>query len=62
MHRRLAEAAISHPAIRRWEQSVRETAEREQQERALFDRELFYAFQPAERLGEMIGRYRAAIG
>jgi hypothetical protein len=62
MHRRLADAAMTHPAVRRWEQNVRETAEREQEERTLFDRELFYAFQPAERLREMIERYRAAVG
>jgi hypothetical protein len=61
LHRRLGEAAISHPAIRQWEQAVRETAEREQQERALFDRELFYAFQPAERLGELIEQCRGRL-
>jgi hypothetical protein len=40
---------------------VRETAEREQAERAVFDRELFCAIQPARRLQQMIERYRAAF-
>ena len=53
---------MTHPALRQWEQAVRETAEREQGERTLFDRELFYALQPAERLGELVVRYRAAFG
>jgi hypothetical protein len=58
MHNRLA-AASDHPAIRRWEQE-REAAERhEQEEKELFDRELFYAIQPRERLGHVIDSYRA---
>ena len=61
MHDRLAAAVATHPALRQWEQKVRETAEREQEERAVFDRELFYAIQPAERLQRMIERYRAAF-
>lgn len=61
LHDRLA-AAGRGPALQRWERQVRETAEREQRERVLFDRELFYAVQPADRLAEMIGRYRGLFG
>ena len=61
MHDRLA-AAGRGPVLRGWEERLRETAEREQRERVLFDRELFYAVQPAERLAGMIGRYRALFG
>ena len=61
MHHRLTAAVATHPALRNWEQKVRETAEREQEERAVFDRELFYAIQPAQRLQRMIERYRAAF-
>jgi hypothetical protein len=62
MRRRLDVAAATHPAILEWERNVRETTAREQEERTLFDRELFYALQPAERLGELLARYRAAFG
>src|SRR3954447_10972679 len=58
MRRRLDAAAATHPAIRQWERSVRETTARELEERTLFDRELFYALQPAGRLGELLARYR----
>jgi hypothetical protein len=61
LHGRLAAAVAAHPELRNWEQRVQETAEREQEERAVFDRELFYAIQPAERLQQMIERYRAAF-
>lgn len=60
MHARL-EAASRHPEILRWERE-REAAEaREQEERVMFDRELFYAIQPEVRLAGMIETYRAAV-
>jgi hypothetical protein len=56
MHGKLA-AAARHPDILRWERE-REAAEaREQEERVVFDRELFYAIQPEDRLARMIERY-----
>jgi hypothetical protein len=57
MHERLGEAGKSEP-IREWEQRLREAEERVQVERVLFDRELFYAIQPRERLEGVIDRYR----
>lgn len=57
MHNRLA-AAAGHPEIRRWEQEFAEAGLREQHEQELFDRELFYAIQPRDRLESLIDQYR----
>jgi hypothetical protein len=62
LHGRLAAVAASgHPELVRWEHRRAEAEAREQEERVVFDRELFYAIQPADRLSTMIERYRAAI-
>jgi hypothetical protein len=61
MHRRL-DAAADHPALREWAQRFRETQQREREEEGLFDRELFYAIQPADRLQTLIRHYRSAVG
>jgi hypothetical protein len=58
MHRELATALRSDPAIGRWEQQLEEARSREAAEAIIFDRELFYAFQPRERLEQMIEAYR----
>ena len=60
MHGRLASAA-DHPDLRRWEQDLADAARREQEEKDLFDRELFYALQPRERLERLAAQYRAAF-
>jgi hypothetical protein len=60
MHGKLKAAAASKPPeLLRWERSREEAEAREQEERVIFDRELFYAMQPKERLAMMIDRYRA---
>jgi len=59
MRRELSSLAIHSDVLQRWQDRFRETQEREKQEQTLFDRELFYAIQPRERLNEMIGKYRA---
>jgi hypothetical protein len=61
MHRELASAATNHPAVRRWEQELREAQVRETEESAIFDRELFYCLQPRERLAQMIERFSACF-
>ena len=61
MHRRL-ERAARHPAILEWERRLEETERLEREEAGLFDRELFYAIQPVERLESLIARYRHALG
>jgi hypothetical protein len=57
MHRRL-NAAADHPAVREWERQLEEAERRDAEEKDLFDRELFYALQPRERLQELIRQYR----
>jgi hypothetical protein len=61
LHEQL-DAASSDPAIRAWQQRLADTARDEALDRDLFDRELFYAIQPTERLKELIERYRAKFG
>jgi hypothetical protein len=58
MHGKLA-AAARHPEILQWESRRVEAETREQEERVVFDRELFYALQSKDRLTTMIERYRA---
>lgn len=61
LHDKLA-AARELPEYREWEQRLLATKEREQEEKELFDRELFYAIQPRERLDQMIEKYGQAFG
>jgi hypothetical protein len=56
-----AAAASRPPELLRWERLREEAEAREQEERVIFDRELFYAMQPADRLTMMIDRYRASL-
>jgi hypothetical protein len=58
MHDKLA-AAWSSPLGRTWDTKFRLAEERSMEERVLFDRELFYAIQPRERLVDLIDHYRA---
>ena len=58
MHRRL-EGAANHPALRSWEQELAGATRREQEEKELFDRELFYAIQSRQRLEALLCQYRA---
>ena len=61
MHRELSAAALSHPKLAEWEQRLNETRVRENEESAIFDRELFYALQPKDRLESMIARFANAL-
>ncbi|HWE04506.1 MAG TPA: hypothetical protein VG326_19025 [Tepidisphaeraceae bacterium] len=60
MHEKLF-AARKSDIYRRWSDSYDQAKNREKQEKAIFDREMFYAIQPADRLAEMIEKYRAAF-
>ncbi|HZL34969.1 MAG TPA: hypothetical protein VFC78_06650 [Tepidisphaeraceae bacterium] len=60
MHEQLA-GAQSQPRMRQWNDRFEAARVRAQQEKVLFDRELFYAIQPAERLAGMIQTYRSAM-
>ena len=57
MHGRLAAAALDHPAVAAWEDRFRRGKLQTAEDEALFDRELFYAIQPRERLLSLAGQY-----
>ncbi len=59
MHTRLAQAVQIHPSIQTWRQTMNEAMERSVAEQRVFDRELFYAIQPRERLTGLIEQYAA---
>ena len=59
MHRDLSHAGESTETLKKWRQRFSETIAQEAREKVLFDRELFYAIQPRDRLDGMIERYRA---
>jgi hypothetical protein len=61
MHNRIT-ATSRHPAIQAWERQLEDAVRREQEEKDLFDRELFYAVQPADRLNGVIQQYRTQLG
>jgi hypothetical protein len=48
--------------LQRWKQLLEAEKNQAIEDSVVFDREVFYAVQPRERLVEMIGRYRAAFG
>ncbi len=56
MHQRLAQQA-QNPVMVEWARRLDEATREQMRQKALFDRELFFAIQPEERLREMIGRY-----
>jgi hypothetical protein len=61
MHGNLAQYAAS-PAMRQWSARLEEATREQMRQKAVFDRELFFAIQPEDRLRAMISRYDAAIG
>jgi hypothetical protein len=60
MHARLAQQAAS-PRMREWSARLDEATRAQVRQRTLFDRELFYAIQPEERLRGLIERYDAVV-
>ena len=62
MHNELSTAAAHHPAIQNWERQLEEAQQHAREDETLFDRELFYALQPRERLESLIARYTSALG
>jgi hypothetical protein len=55
MHRQLKNLAA--PAIAQWDERLRAARQQAIEEETLFDRELFYAIQPCDRLEMLIERY-----
>src|SRR5690606_22309000 len=60
MHRRLADAH-DDPRMKQWEQRWQEAQEHDRADQILFDRELFYAIQPRNRLDALINQYLKAF-
>ena len=60
MHDMLTAAATSDP-IKEWEHRLRDAQQQSLADRTLFDRELFYAIQPKDRLTTLINRYRESF-
>jgi hypothetical protein len=58
LHERLAVAWTS-AEVRNWERRLRDAEQRSIEERVLFDRELFYAIQPRQRLTGLIDEFRS---
>jgi hypothetical protein len=61
MHANLAQLAAS-PAMQQWSSRLEQATREQMRQKTLFDRELFFALQPQDRLREMISRYDAASG
>lgn len=60
LHRRLADAQDA-PPLQNWQHHWAEALEQDRTDQVLFDRELFYAVQPRDRLDQLIQRYIAAF-
>jgi hypothetical protein len=60
MHKKLS-LASGLPQIRAWEERIRDAEQQSQEQRVIFDRELFYAIQPQDRLIAVIDRYRGVF-
>jgi hypothetical protein len=60
MHRELRAARETDERISAWRDRLAKTKHRALEDDVVFDREVFYALQPRERLAGMIERYRAA--
>jgi len=54
-------AAATDPSVRKWDQRIIHAKLQLQEEKTLFDRELFYAIQPRERLERLIDHHRDAF-
>lgn len=61
MHRALAKSAGATDTMPQWKNRLQSAIARQDAEKTLFDRELFYGIQPRERLTSMIERYRIAF-
>jgi hypothetical protein len=62
MHDRLAETVRIHPSIGDWQRRMGLALRQSVDEQGMFDRELFYAIQPKERLEGLIGKYQDRFG
>ncbi len=61
MHNQLEAEARRSEAVQRWKHKLSETIRQEREEQTLFDRELFCAIQPRERLMRITEQYESAF-
>jgi hypothetical protein len=61
MHAGLAAFVREDPRYREWESRLESAKQAQRQEKDLFDRELFFAIQPEERLRALMGRYHGQL-
>lgn len=61
MHRAIESTVATTDAMPQWKSRLEHAIQRKDDEKVLFDRELFYGIQSAERLTAMIDRYRMAF-
>jgi len=61
MHHTLQIARPTADAVNDLRRQLEQTIEQKKREKVLFDRELFFAIQPRERLETMIAKYRASV-
>jgi len=58
MHDRLAATVQIHPSINDWKRRMTQAQRQSADEQGMFDRELFYAIQPKNRLQALIAKYQ----
>jgi hypothetical protein len=61
MHRELRRSQEADERLMRWRQALDEAKTKATEDATVFDREVFYAIQPRERLVGLIERYRSAL-
>jgi hypothetical protein len=62
MHQQRKSLLQTHPSLRAWREKLANAELQLRDEEVYFDRELFYAIQPRERLIGLIEKYRAEFG
>jgi hypothetical protein len=56
MHHQIAQAAATNPELQRWQRQYEQAEHIAHEEQTLFNRELYYAIQPKNRLEGLIDR------
>ncbi|HTW93341.1 MAG TPA: hypothetical protein VMD30_01020 [Tepidisphaeraceae bacterium] len=61
MHGEIAAVGRNRAELKKWEDRYEDALRRDTQEQGWFDRELFYAMQPKERLSQLIAKYESVF-
>jgi hypothetical protein len=62
LHQQRKSLLLTSASMRAWREKIKQAERQLHEEQATFDRELFYAIQPRERLMGLIEKYRAEFG